>query len=201
LRTAYKRIQKGEIPRHKLAVEQIQQLNDAGFKWILSTSRTFDERYAELMRFKKKVGHCTVSQKTTGEYQSLGNWCRDLRTAYKKIQNGEKTSHIKLTLENIWQLEDAGFKYSVSTCSTFDERLAELMKYKEKFSHCNVPTSKSGEYEYKSLAIWCSNLRMSYKKIQKRSTPHYKLHVLTPENIQKLEDAGFNWILYSKRVT
>jgi len=189
LRTAYKRIQKGEIPRHKLAVEQIQQLNDAGFKWILSTCRTFDERYAELMKFKKKVGHCNAPQKTTGEYKSLGNWCRDLRTAYKKILMG-KTPAIKLTRENMKQLENAGFKWSLATLRTFDERFAELMKFKEKVGHCDVMLKRTGEYQ--SLGNWCHNLRSSYKKIQKRETPLYKL---TEENIQKLEDAGFKWSL------
>jgi len=182
---SYKKIQKNETPPMKLTEENIQQLEDAGFKWSLSTSRTFDERYAELMKFKEKVGHCNVPRKQSGEYQSLANWCSHLRNSYKKIQKNE-TPNIKLTEENIQQLEDAGFKWSLSR--TFDEWHAELMKYKEKVGHCNVP--QSGEYQ--SLGEWCKHLRKAYKKIQKNETPTY---ILTEENIQQLEDAGFKWSL------
>ena len=187
VRKSYKKIQKGETPAFKLTRENMQQLNDAGFKWSVSTCRTFDERYAELMKFKKKVGHCNVPQKKSGEYQSLGNWCRDLRMSYKKIQKGE-TPVRKLSQDHIRQLDDAGFKWSLSTSVTFDERFAELMKFKEKVGHCNVPRTQSGEYQ--SLGLWCSNLRMAYKQIQKSGTSERKL---TEENIQELEDAGFNW--------
>jgi len=107
--------------------------------------------------------------------------------SYKEIQK-RQTPHLKLTEEHIRQLEDAGFKWSLSRCSTFDERYAELMKFKEKFRHCNVPKSKSGEY--KSLGSWCDKVRSAYKKIRNRETPGLKL---TEEHIRQLEDAGFNW--------
>jgi len=141
------------------------------------------------MRYKEKFGHCNLTPKKSGEYKSLGNWCHTLRTTYKQIRKRE-TPHLKLTEEHIRQLEDAGFKWSLSTCSTFDERYTELMKFKEKFRHCNVPRSKSGEYQ--SLGNWCNNLRSSYKQIRKRETPRRKL---TEDHIRQLEDAGFKWSL------
>jgi len=101
-----------EPPAIKLTEEHIRQLEDAGFKWSLSTRCKFDERYAELMRYKEKCGHCNVPKKGSIEYPSLGNWCSHLRTSYKKIQKRE-TPPMKLTEENIRQLEDAGFKWSV----------------------------------------------------------------------------------------
>jgi len=188
LRTSYKKIQKRETPNYKLSEENIRQLNDAGFKWSMSTSSMYDERFAELMKFKEKIGHCNVPHTKSGEYQLLGNWCNHLRTSYKKIQKSE-TPNYKLTQENIQQLEDAGFEWSLLI--TFDERYAELMKYKEKFHHCNVP--QKGSIEYPSLGMWCSNLRKIYKKIQNRDTTNCKL---TEENIRQLEDAGFKWSLH-----
>jgi len=153
---------------------------------VRSAIKSFDERFKDLMDFKDKFGHCDVSRKHTGEYQSLGEWCNDLRKSYKKIQNGEQPRS-KLTEENIRQLEDADFKWSLST---FDERYAELMKFKEKFGHCNVPQKNSGKYL--SLGRWCNNVRVSYNKIQKGEIPYYKL---MDENIRKLTDAGFQWSL------
>ena len=152
-----------------------------------SRYKSFDERFKDLMGFRQKFGHCNVSQKTTGEYKSLRQWCNHLRMSYKKIQKKE-TPHNKLSPENIRQLEDAGFKWTLA--SAFDERVAELMEYKEKNGHCNVQQRTTGEY--KSLGVWCNNLRAAYKKIQKGETPVRKL---TQENIGKLEDAGFKWIL------
>ena len=156
-----------------------------------SAIKSFDERFMALMGFKQKFGHCNVQRKKSGEYQSLGQWCNSLRKAYKKIQNSEIPDR-KLTQEMIHQLDDAGFNWSVSTCRTFEERYAELMKYKLKVGHCNVPQTKKKSGEYQSLGVWCNNLRMAYKKIQNSETPHIKL---TQEQIRKLEDAGFKWRL------
>jgi len=78
--------------RHRvfnLTEDRIRKLEDAGFKWILSARRTFDERFAELMKYKEKVGHCNVKQTRNDENQSLAEWCSKLRTSYKKIQKRE----------------------------------------------------------------------------------------------------------------
>ena len=138
-----------------------------------------------LMGFKQKFGHCNVPRK--GQYQSLGKWVSHLRMSYKKIQKSQ-TPHIKLTQDHIQQLEDSGFNWSLSTSRTFEERFAELMRFKEKVGHCNVLQSKSGGYQ--SLGQWCNHLRTSYKKIQKSQPPDRKL---TQEMIQQLEDDGFKW--------
>jgi len=55
---------------------------------------------------------------------------------------------------------------------TFDDRYAELMKYKEKKGHCNPTQRKSGGGEYQSLGLWCSTMRASCNKIQKEEKPH-----------------------------
>jgi len=154
-----------------------------------AANKSFDQHFKDLMDFKDNFGHTNVPKSKPGKYQPLGDWCNNVRMSYKKIQARE-TPHFKLTEEHIRQLEDAGFKWSLSAYSTFDERYAELMRYKEKFRHCNVPRSKSGEYQ--SLGSWCDNLRSSYKKIQKRQTPHTKL---TEDHIRQLEDADFIWSL------
>ena len=98
----------------KLTEENIRQLDDAGFMWILATytRRAFDERYAELMNFKEKAGHCDVPATKSGEYKSLGDWCNQLRVSYKKIQNQE-TLNMKLTEQMIQQLDDTGFRWSL----------------------------------------------------------------------------------------
>jgi hypothetical protein len=65
LRVSYKQIQNNQEPRTKLSDEQIQRLNDAGFKWFLQNKveSGFDKRFNDLVSFK--VQH--------GEDASLGN--------------------------------------------------------------------------------------------------------------------------------
>jgi hypothetical protein len=74
---------------------------------------------------------------------------------------------------------------------SFNDRFKDLMAFKAKHGHCNVPTqSKNNEYD--PLGGWCSQVRQSYKKILKNLTPKHKL---SKENIKSLTDAGFQWNL------
>jgi hypothetical protein len=63
-----------------------------------------------LMTFKAKYGHCDVY--TRGEDASLGKWCSQLRSSYKKMENNQKPK-MKLSDEQIQRLNDAGFKWSL----------------------------------------------------------------------------------------
>jgi hypothetical protein len=72
--------------------------------------------------------------------------------------------------------------------SIFDERFNDLMSFKAKYGHCDV--TRTGENT--SLGSWCSNLRVSYKKIQNNQKPNIKI---SDEKIQRLNDAGFKWSL------
>jgi hypothetical protein len=113
LRVSYKKKQHNLKPQMKLSDEQIQRLNDAGFKWCLqkrelTSNKTFDDRFNDLMAFKAKYGHCDIS--TRGEDASLGMWCNNVRVSYKKIQSNQKPN-MKLSNEQIQRLNDAGFKW------------------------------------------------------------------------------------------
>ena len=185
LRKSYKKIQNNQKPKAKLSDGQIQRLNDAGFKWSLVKANSgFDEWFNDLMAFKAKYGHCNVSQR--GENASLGTWCSQLRASYKKIQANQKPK-TKLSDGQIQRLSDAGFKWSIRKANSgFDERFIDLMSFKAKYGHYNV----SIRGENASLGQWCSQLRVSYKKIHNNQKPSIKL---SDEQIQRLSDAGFKW--------
>jgi hypothetical protein len=146
--------------------------------------RSFDDRFNDLMTFRAKYCHCDVSQH--GEDASLGQWCRDLRVLYKKMQHNKKPAN-KLSDEQVQRLNDAGFNWSF-VGSAFNKHFNDLMTFKVKYGHCDV--SKHGEDA--SLGQWCCKLRGSYKKIQNNQKPRIKL---SDEQIQRLNDAGFNWSL------
>jgi hypothetical protein len=179
LRVFYKKIQHNEMPSMNISDEQIQRLNDAGFKWSLRGN--FDNRFNDLMAFKAKYGHCDVPN--TGENASLGRWCSEMRVSYKKIQNNQMP-HNKLSDAQIQRLNDAGFRWCLQR--KFDKRFNDLMSFRAKYGNCDVP--RTGENA--SLGRWCTELRVSYKKIQNNQKPKIKL---SNEQIQCLNDAGFKW--------
>jgi hypothetical protein len=81
-------------------------MNRLGFKWSLQGK--FDKRFDDLMSVKAKYGHFDVYH--TGENVSLGKWCSEVRSSYKKIQNNKKPK-MNLSDEQIQRLNDAGFKW------------------------------------------------------------------------------------------
>ena len=56
-------------------------------------------------------------------------------------------------------------------CKTFDERFKDLMAFKAKFGHCNVPSTQSKNNKYYSLGQWCSDMRKAYKAIKMGGMP------------------------------
>ena len=185
LKVSYQQIKKGDTPRIKLTGDRIRQLEVVGFKWsLLPPRRSFEDYFEELVKFKQKFGHCNAPRTKSSEYYSLGKWCSNLKVSYKQIQKGKKPNN-KLTDDGIRRLKDVGFNL---TRSIFDEHFEELAKFKHKFGHCDVSSTKSGGYH--SLGNWCAELRGSYKQIQTGAPPRMKLAL---ENIQRLEEVGFKW--------
>ena len=75
----------------------------------------------------------------------------------------------------------------------FKERLRNFREFKKEYGHCNIPTStrkRDQLKKYYSLGVWCSGVRLAYKRIKNNEEPKLKL---TDEQIQILEDEGFKW--------
>jgi hypothetical protein len=148
--------------------------------------KSFDDRFIDLMSFRAKYDHCDVS--CIGENASLGQWCSQRRGSYKRIQKNQKPQ-LKLSDAQIQRLNNAGFKWSLRKANSgFDDRFNDLMAFKAKYGHCDVPQ----QGEDASLSRWCSQLRVKYKKNQINQKPRMKL---SDEQIQRLNDAGFKWSL------
>jgi hypothetical protein len=87
------------------------------FDWrfrIDEERKSFDDRVKDLQAFKEQHGHCNVtkSKSDKNKYQSLRNWCSNIRQTYKKIKQGQtpKSTCCKLSDANIQRLEAVGFK-------------------------------------------------------------------------------------------
>jgi hypothetical protein len=153
--------------------------------------KTFDERFNDLMAFKAKFGHCNVpqTQSSNNKYRSLGQWCSSVRMSCKSIKEGGTPRTYKLSKADMKRLENAGFEWNLH--KTFDQRFKDLMAFKAKFGHCNVPQTQSSNNKYRSLGKWCSDMRQTYKAIKMGGTP--RSNKLSKADMKRLEKAGFKW--------
>lgn len=90
--------------------ERIEALNEIGFEWNLSNkfNKQWEERYDELVEFKKRYGHCNVSRDHHNDV--LGRWVSYQRSQYSKKLEG-KPSYI--SEDRIEALNKVGFQWKV----------------------------------------------------------------------------------------
>ena len=87
--------------RNDLTGKQIKALNTINFQW--NVLRSWNERFIELTRFKKKFGHCKVVRPYIVGGSCLGNWVRNQRYEAKKKKNYSTPRRLKLDkLGFIW---------------------------------------------------------------------------------------------------
>ncbi|EJK47752.1 hypothetical protein THAOC_33510 [Thalassiosira oceanica] len=131
--------QRTERKNDKLSEKRVQKLDGLGFVWKpRSSPMTWDERLAELTRYKDAHGDCRVPR----SHGPLCHWVKGQRAARKKD---------KLSEERIRKLDNLGFEWS-NTCQ-WDERLDELTSYMEEHGNCDVPQGQG------ALGTWVHNQR------------------------------------------
>lgn len=97
--------------------------------------------------------------------KQLGTWARKQREDYKRK---------KLSAKRIKVLEKIGFQWSESNDQKWDYRYAQLLEFRRKFQHCNVPRS----YKNKKLVNWVKDQRSKCKD---------------PDRRKMLTNIGFVW--------
>ncbi len=157
--------------------------------------RLFDKRLEELKAFKAKYGHCDVlhSSNHYPDHRSLALWCKNIRNAWRKINNNENPRR-RLTEHHIQRLNDIGFKWNLKlgvSDHIFAERFKELMQFKVAYGHCNVENVDDVKYRT-TLLTWCKTIKLTYQKIRKNENTKNRL---TQQQIQSLTDIGFEWDL------
>jgi len=76
---------------------------------------------------------------------------------------------------------------------SFEERCNDLIQFRDKFGHCNVPRNFS---DNPSMSIWCTVMRTMYSRLQKGRPIDRNL---SPDRISRLEEIGFNWDVNASR--
>ena len=146
----------------------------------------FDDWCKQLLQFKEEFGHCNATR-SNSKNPSLANWCNNIRSAYKKIQEGGNPI-CSLSPDIIERLDKMGFQWKiVDHKEAFEKHCFELEAFKEEFGHCIVPLKYP---KNNSLANWCHSMRYSYSQIQKGMKPRCSL---SQDKIDQLEKIGFQW--------
>ncbi len=155
----------------RLSGEHEERLSGVGFLWQSgSTRKPWNVRYAELLAYRSDHGHCDVSTKDS-IHASLGIWVASQRQQGKLGLLSDEQVHLLNEMDFSWTVDSARKSWEV--------RYAELLAYRAVHSHCDVSTR---DPLHASLGIWVAAQRQ-----------HAKHGRLTPEQTQKLGEAGFNW--------
>ncbi|KAL7543647.1 hypothetical protein ACHAXR_013067 [Thalassiosira sp. AJA248-18] len=89
--------------------ERKAKLDELGFVWKVRDRADWNDRYEQLLEFKKENGHCIVPQHYTRN-RALGKWVAKQREQYRFYREGK---HSFLTEERIDLLKSVGFVWQI----------------------------------------------------------------------------------------
>ncbi|MBF0132031.1 MAG: Helicase associated domain protein [Magnetococcales bacterium] len=151
----------------QLNERQIQRLDRLHFVWDIHAAQWL-EVYRELFFFHQRHGHCLVRNDSPQNVR-LSDWCSVQRKARAMGHLApEKQERLDL-LGFIWDPKEV----------IVEEMLMDLVRFKEKLGHCNVPVPWP---ENPQLSLWLQFQRQSHKKGN-----------LDPQRKARLTDMGMDW--------
>jgi len=143
-------------------------------------STQWNERYLELVEYQKEFGHCVVPYHYK-QNAKLALWVKRQRHQHKLKHEGQ---HSTMSDDREAALESLGFVWD-SHKAVWEERINELIAYRTKHGHCNVPAKFA---ENSQLAIWVKCQRRQYKLFCAGERSN-----MTEARIKKLSEVGFVW--------
>ena len=154
--------------------------DESALRFRAYQAENWTEKYEELIEFRNRLGHCLVPNHFD-ENPTLAQWVKRQRSQYKLKLLGKRST---MSDERVQALEDVGFVWD-SHSAAWDERLDELIHYKDVNGHCNVPSRYA---DNRQLAIWVKRQRRQYK-----FHCEGKPSSMTQERIETLDALGFQW--------
>jgi Helicase associated domain len=147
--------------------DRIDKLNSVGFNWSPKLS-LWNKNFENLLIFKKKYHHTDVS-KTNKDFKLLAHWVSSQRHFFRKgILPQDKIDKLN-SIDFIWDRKER----------TWDESFDELLSFKKKHGHVNIPQKYKKD---SALGSWISRQRMLFKA-----------NTLPQDKIDKLNSIGFIW--------
>ena len=156
----------------------------------LTTSKTWESRFEELVYFRQENGHCNVPR----NHGPLGNWVQKQRLAYKLYNSIVEGSDSKkptyssppspLSKEQVQLLDSVGFIWDVHEYR-YQCNLDELKEFYVRHMRIDVPSSLDGEY--RTLYKWVCRQKDEYRKYLDGEKSK-----LTKQRRDALENLGFH---------
>ena len=172
-RHQYRRRKRGE--QSTLTPEREERLEKLGMVWNIR-DYVWEENYEQLLEYYYTHGHVNVPARYPG---GLGRWIYKQRKDYHARQRGEQT---QLTTDRMVRLSALGMIWSIPE-ATWDESYQQLVDFKEKHGHANVPTDPQDP-----LAVWVHIQRREYKHFQGGDYSR-----MTQERVDRLNELNFQW--------
>ena len=151
--------------KKRLTAEQIRRLDSIGFSWDPQTEK-WEAAFEMLQDYRKKNGHCNVTQTHTAGGFKLGSWVITQR--HKKN---------KLTPQRVMRLNSIGFSWDPLS-EQWDNAFNLLRAFHKREGHCRVADSHI-EQQFR-LGAWVKKQRARKDK-----------HALA--RIRLLESVSFIW--------
>ena len=138
-----------DLHNHRSAFELREQpeAQVSAHEDVKKNQEKWDDRFQQLLAYKKKFGHCKVSSKEK-EYKSLRNWLGKQREAYKIYKTSGKGG---LNAEQIGRLDLIGVSLEPYSTS-WNARFQELKLFERQHGHCRIP--QQGNSMFKRLGQW-----------------------------------------------
>ena len=152
--------------RGTLSSDEIKRLDALGFVWDADKQR-WEERFKELVAYKKEHGDCMVPQKWRNN-KPLASWVGTQRQSKRKAT---------LPSDKIKRLDALGFVWDPGE-QVWEQRFRELVAHKKKHGDCLVPQ----KWTNKQLGSWVNTQRLSKRK-----------STLPSDKIKRLAALGFVW--------
>jgi superfamily II DNA or RNA helicase len=113
--------------RGELSEERIKMLDAIGFSWD-PHEESWERMFDNLLLYKKENGHCDVSQ--NDKNSTLYTWVKTQRRFFKSGT---------LNAERVKRLDEVEFRWNISTEKSWEERYADLLKFKSVHGHTRIP--------------------------------------------------------------
>ncbi|OSM04262.1 hypothetical protein MAIT1_04132 [Magnetofaba australis IT-1] len=150
-----------------LGEDRGKRLHAMGFVWD-PMQVVWEERFADLERFRARFGHCIVPN-NWGEDAELARWVQIQRNAAAKNL---------LAPANRERLAAIGFEFDPQAAQA-EEWFFHLAQFQFRFGHCNVPVNWP---ENPQLGLWVQFQRQTFAQGR-----------MEPQRAQRLQNMGFNW--------
>eukprot|EP00536_Pseudo-nitzschia_multiseries_P007419 jgi/Psemu1/195655/e_gw1.175.46.1 len=171
--------QRSAKSKGSLKEEREKRLVDAGLKWSVLASNSWNEMLEELLTKDKAKPFV----KDDDEDKNLGRWVNRQRSMF---QAGKLRKDRQLALEKI------GLKWSMLATTSWEsmfETLCEYIKEKQKGGNewdGNVPANyRTEDNPPRALGRWINRQRSAYGKSK-----------LKPEYVAKLNEIGLKWSIH-----